>query len=242
MSGNDAEAVTGNGRELGNAGNASSAGTVRNVGPVGNASPGGRRLGVMGGTFDPIHYGHLVTAEAAAEEFGLEQVIFVPAGQPPHKPLGAVSEARHRYLMTVLATVPNPRFTVSRVDINRPGPSYTVDTLRELHRRFDPATELYFITGADAMLQILQWKDAESLFALCHFIAATRPGFRLERLQTVLGPVAERYRERIHPLQVPALAISSTDIRRRVREGRSVRYLLPDAVMHYILKSGLYSG
>src|SRR5690606_41985215 len=201
---------------------------------------GVRRLGVMGGTFDPIHYGHLVTAEAAAEEFGLEQVIFVPAGQPPHKPPGAVTEARPRYLMTVLATVANPRFTVSRVDINRPGPSYTVDTLRELHARFGPGVELYFITGADAMLQILQWKDPESLFALCHFIAATRPGFRLSRLETVLGSMAERHRERIHPLQLPALAISSTDIRQRVRQGRSVRYLLPDAVLHYIQKSGLY--
>jgi len=203
---------------------------------------GVRRLGVMGGTFDPIHYGHLVTAEAAAEEFGLEQVIFVPAGQPPHKPPGAVTEARHRYLMTVLATVPNPRFTVSRVDINRPGPSYTVDTLRELHARYGPGVELYFITGADAMLQILTWKDAETLFGLCHFIAATRPGFRLSRLESVLGPLMERYRDRIHPLQVPALAISSTDIRERVRTGRSVRYLLPDAVMHYIQKTGLYTG
>lgn len=204
------------------------------------APEGARRLGVMGGTFDPIHYGHLVAAEAAAEEFGLDQVIFVPAGQPPHKQPGAVSEARHRYLMTVLATVPNPRFTVSRVDINRPGPSYTVDTLRELHARFGPGVELYFITGADAMLQILKWKDAEALFSLCHFIAATRPGFRLSRLETVLGPVMEKYRSRIHPLKVPALAISSTDIRQRVRSGRSVRYLLPDAVMHYIEKSGLY--
>ncbi|MBO8141865.1 MAG: nicotinate-nucleotide adenylyltransferase [Firmicutes bacterium] len=201
----------------------------------------GRRLGVMGGTFDPIHYGHLVTAEAAAEEFDLEQVIFVPAGQPPHKPPGAVSDAGHRYLMTVLATLANPRFAVSRVDIERPGPSYTVDTLRELRRQFGSGVELYFITGADAMLQILQWKDPESLFELCHFIAATRPGYGLSRLEKVLGPTALRHRDRILPLQVPALAISSTDIRRRVREGRSVRYLLPDAVAHYIAKSGLYA-
>lgn len=199
-----------------------------------------RRLGVMGGTFDPIHYGHLVAAAAAAEEFALEQVVFVPAGQPPHKQPEAVSDSGHRYLMTVLATVANERFTVSRVDIDRPGPSYTVDTLAELHRRYTSDTELYFITGADAMLQILQWKDGASLFELCHFIAATRPGYGLSRLKSVLGPIADRFADRIHPLQVPALAISSTDIRRRVREGRSARYLLPDPVWHYIMKNGLY--
>lgn len=199
-----------------------------------------RRIGVMGGTFDPVHYGHLVAAAGAAEEFDLEEVVFVPAGQPPHKQPDAVSDSVHRYLMTVLATIANDRFVVSRVDIDRPGPSYTVDTLAELHRRFDSEAELYFITGADAMLQILQWKDGATLFELCHFIAATRPGYGLSRLKTVLGPVAERFSHRIHPLQVPALAISSTDIRRRVREGRSARYLLPDPVWHYIMKNGLY--
>lgn len=199
-----------------------------------------RRLGVMGGTFDPIHYGHLVAAAAAVEEFGLEQVVFVPAGQPPHKEPVTVSDSVHRYLMTVLATVANEHFTVSRVDIDRPGPSYTVDTLAELRRQYNSDTELYFITGADAMLQILQWKDGASLFEMCHFIAATRPGYGLSGLKSALGPVAERFAHRIHPLQVPALAISSTDIRERVRDGRSARYLLPDTVWHYIMKNGLY--
>lgn len=200
------------------------------------------RIGVMGGTFDPIHYGHLVTAAAAAEEFELDLVVFVPAGQPPHKRPVAVSDSVHRYLMTVLATVANERFAVSRIDIDRPGPSYTVDTLAELHKRYNSGTELYFITGADAMLQILQWKDGERLFELCHFIAATRPGYVLSRLKQVLGPVGERHAHRIHRLQVPALAISSSDIRERVRDGRSARYLLPDPVWHYIMKNGLYVG
>lgn len=201
---------------------------------------GKRRIGVMGGTFDPIHYGHLVTAAAAADQFDLDRVVFVPAGQPPHKRPVEVSDSVHRYLMTVLATVANEQFAVSRIDVDRPGPSYTVDTLVELHRQLGPDTELYFITGADAMLQILQWKDGERLFELCHFIAATRPGYSLSRLRAVLGPVGERYADRIHRLQVPALAISSSDIRERVKEGRSARYLLPDSVWHYIIKNGLY--
>ncbi len=199
-----------------------------------------RRIGVMGGTFDPIHYGHLVAAAEAVEEFGLEQVVFVPAGQPPHKQPETVSDAFHRYMMTVLATVANEMFTVSRIEIDRPGPTYTVDTLTELQRRYGPETELYFITGADAMSQILQWKDGASLFELCHFIAATRPGYGLMAFKKALGPVYNKFKDRIHPLQVPALAISSTDIRRRIREGRSARYLLPDPVWHYIVKNGLY--
>lgn len=201
---------------------------------------GKRRIGVMGGTFDPIHYGHLVAAAEAAEEFRLEQVVFVPAGQPPHKRPETVTDARHRFLMTVLATVANDVFVVSRVDIDRPGPSYTVDTLSELQRLYGPETELYFITGADAMSQILQWKDGESLFEMCHFIAATRPGYSLMTFKKALGPVAQKFKDRIHPLQVPALAISSSDIRHRIRQGRSARYLLPDPVWHYIMKNGLY--
>ena len=201
---------------------------------------GKRRIGVMGGTFDPIHYGHLVAAAEAAEEFRLEQVVFVPAGQPPHKRPETVTDARHRVLMTVLATVANDVFVVSRVDIDRPGPSYTVDTLTELQRLYGPETELYFITGADAMSQILQWKDGESLFEMCHFIAATRPGYSLMTFKKALGPVAQKFKDRIHPLQVPALAISSSDIRHRIRQGRSARYLLPDPVWHYIMKNGLY--
>jgi len=199
-----------------------------------------RRIGIMGGTFDPIHYGHLVAAAEALEEFELEQVIFVPTGQPPHKQPELVTDASHRYMMAVLATVNNERFAVSRIEIDRPGPSYTVDTLLELQRRYGPDTDLYFITGADAMSQILQWKGGASLFEMCHFIAATRPGYALMTFKKALGPVYEKYKDRIHPLQVPALAISSTDIRQRIRQGRSARYLVPDPVWHYIVKNGLY--
>lgn len=198
------------------------------------------RIGIMGGTFDPIHYGHLVAAEEARHDFQLDLVLFVPSGQPPHKTDRAITAAKHRYLMTVLATLTNPHFAVSRVDIDRPGPSYTVDTLTELQRLYGPETELYFITGADAMSQILQWKDGESLFEMCHFIAATRPGYSLMTFKKALGPVAQKFKDRIHPLQVPALAISSSDIRHRIRQGRSARYLLPDPVWHYIMKNGLY--
>lgn len=201
-----------------------------------------RRIGVMGGTFDPIHYGHLVTAEGASCEFQLERVLFVPAGQPPHKEPGTTSPAAHRYMMTVLATLGNPKFHVSRVDVDRPGPSYTIDTLRLLQAECGEDCELYFITGADAMLEILTWKSAEELLNEWQFIAATRPGFRLEALQAHLGPLWERCRDRIFFLQIPALAISSTDIRQRVREGRSIRYLLPDPVVHYIYKAGLYGA
>lgn len=199
-----------------------------------------RRIGVMGGTFDPIHYGHLVTAEGARTEFGLDEVWFVPAGQPPHKDPSTVTAAEHRYMMTVLATLSNRYFHVSRVDIDREGPSYAIDTLRALKAQCGPGCELYFITGADAILEILTWKDAALLLQEWRFIAATRPGFQLERLQSRLGDWWEQCADRITFLQVPALAISSTDIRRRVSENRSIRYLLPDVVAHYIHKNGLY--
>lgn len=209
---------------------------------MGTVSPTAKRIGVMGGTFDPIHYGHLVTGEGACAEFALDQVLFVPAGQPPHKAAYEVSPAHHRYMMTVLATLSNPRFHVSRVDIDREGPSYTIDTLRLLKDQCGDECELYFITGADAILEILTWKDAEELLNNWRFIAATRPGFPLETLRERLGELWPQCEGRISFLQIPALAISSSDIRQRVRQGRPIRYLLPDAVAHYIEKSGLYKA
>ncbi|MBO8126170.1 MAG: nicotinate-nucleotide adenylyltransferase [Firmicutes bacterium] len=197
------------------------------------------RLGIMGGTFDPIHYGHLMTAEEARERFGLDKVLFVPSGHPPHKKLTDVSDAEHRYLMTVLATLSNPAFEVSRVDVDREGITYTVDTLRDLHRLY-PDDELYFITGADAVLEIITWKDAHRLVELCDFIAATRPGYPIDALEEKLGALYTDCRECFHFVEVPALAISSTDIRARVREGRPIRYLLPESVVYYIEKNGLY--
>jgi nicotinate-nucleotide adenylyltransferase len=196
-----------------------------------------KRVGIMGGTFDPIHYGHLVAAEAARVAFQLEPVLFVPNRLPPHKKDYPVTEAKHRYLMTVLATITNPHFEVSRVELDREGYSYTIDTLRELRASFGPNVELYFISGADAILDLLSWKDVDELLGLCYFIAATRPGYKLS---VELGHLTQRYARKVFKVEVPALAISSTDIRRRVKEGKSIKYLLPEPVENYIYKHKLY--
>jgi nicotinate-nucleotide adenylyltransferase len=190
---------------------------------------GRRRVGVMGGTFDPIHHGHLVAASEVAQSFGLDEVVFVPTGVPWQK--GPVSPAEHRYLMTVIATASNPQFTVSRVDIDRPGPTYTIDTLRDLKEE-RPEDELYFISGADAIAQILTWRDADQLWKLAHFVAVSRPGHELSVTGLPKGDVSL--------LEVPALAISSTDCRSRVSRGFPVWYLVPDGVVQYISKHHLY--
>ncbi|HEY8497977.1 MAG TPA: nicotinate-nucleotide adenylyltransferase [Limnochordales bacterium] len=200
------------------------------------------RIGLMGGTFDPIHYGHLVTAEGARVEFALDKVFFVPSGRPPHKPADEVTPAEHRYLMTVLATLGNPYFEVSRLDIDRPGPSYTVETIEEARRLWGASAQLFFITGADAILEILTWKDPERLLSSCHFIAATRPGYDLGRLEGAIGDLWRRFSHRIHVVQVPAMSISSSDIRERVRRGYPIRYLVPEAVADYIYKYRLYQA
>ena len=197
-----------------------------------------KRLGVMGGTFDPIHYGHLVTAEEALWQFGLDEVVFVPTGQPWMKASREVSPAEDRYLMTVIATASNPRFSVSRIEVDRRGPTYTVDTLNELRERAEEEIELFFITGADAILEIFHWKDPEEVLALAHFIAAPRPGYDLQRFQRE----APTSHPNVSVMDIPALAISSSDIRRRVREGHPIRYLVPEGVHTYILKAGLYRG
>ncbi|MFC8800674.1 nicotinate-nucleotide adenylyltransferase [Promicromonospora sp. NPDC057138] len=191
------------------------------------------RIGVMGGTFDPIHHGHLVAASEAVAQLGLDEVVFVPTGRPGFKQKQRVTPAEHRYLMTVIATASNPRFTVSRVDIDRAGLTYTVDTLRDL-RAERPEADLYFISGADAIQQILRWKDAEKLWDMAHFVAVTRPGHMLS--------VDGLPRDGVTTLEVPALAISSTDCRRRAEEGLPVWYLVPDGVVQYIAKHGLYRG
>jgi nicotinate-nucleotide adenylyltransferase len=200
------------------------------------ASSERRAVGVMGGTFNPIHIGHLVTAEEARFAFSLDEVVFVPAGSPWQKDHEAVADAEHRYLMTVIATASNPHFRVSRMEIDRGGPTYTIDTLRGLRAELGDV-ELYFVTGADAILQILSWKDPHEVLREARFIAATRPGYDLDRLEKELP---EGFGDRVHVLEIPALAISSTDIRLRVRDGRPVRYLLPEGVARYIEKNGLY--
>ncbi|WP_027341268.1 nicotinate-nucleotide adenylyltransferase [Hamadaea tsunoensis] len=191
-----------------------------------------RRIGIMGGTFDPIHHGHLVAASEVADRFDLDQVIFVPTGQPWQKHDSKVSPPEDRYLMTVIATASNPQFTVSRVDIDRDGPTYTVDTLRDLRDVYGHDAKLYFITGADALGKILSWKDAEHLFDLAHFVGVTRPGFTLSD--------AHLPSEAVTLVQVPALAISSSDCRARVAAGQPVWYLVPDGVVQYIAKHDLY--
>ena len=193
-----------------------------------------RRVGVMGGTFDPIHHGHLVAASEVQAWFGLDEVIFVPTGQPWQKAERAVSPAEDRYLMTVIATAANPRFMVSRVDIDRQGATYTIDTLRDL-ASLHPDTDFYFITGADAMAALLTWQDHEELFKLAHFMGCTRPGHELDE-STLEGLP----RDRITLVEIPALAISSTDCRHRVQRGEPVWYLVPDGVVQYIGKHGLY--
>lgn len=193
-----------------------------------------RRIGVMGGTFDPIHHGHLVAASEVQSWFDLDEVIFVPTGQPWQKADRQVSPAEDRYLMTVIATAANPRFQVSRADIDRHGPTYTIDTLRDLAATHADA-ELYFITGADAMAAILTWRDHEELFDLAHFVGCTRPGHELDE-QTLAGLP----KDRITLVEIPALAISSTDCRTRVHAGEPVWYLVPDGVVQYINKHHLY--
>jgi nicotinate-nucleotide adenylyltransferase len=185
----------------------------------------------MGGTFDPVHHGHLVAASEVASVFDLDEVVFVPTGQPWQKDGRGVSPAEDRYLMTVIATASNPRFTVSRVDVDRPGLTYTIDTLHDLTQRY-PDADLFFITGADALAQILSWKDADELFSLAQFVGVTRPGYDLSHAGLPAG--------RVHVLEVPAMSISSTDCRARVQAGEPVWYLVPDGVVQYIAKHGLY--
>ncbi len=183
----------------------------------------------MGGTFDPVHHGHLVAASEVAHHYDLDEVIFVPTGEPYRK--SGVTDSEHRYLMTVIATASNPSFTVSRVDIDRDGPTYTIDTLRDI-RAQRPDADLFFITGADAIAQIVEWKDVDELWDLAHFVAVSRPGHFL----TIRG-LPERH---VSLLEIPALAISSTDCRHRVEEGSPVWYLVPDGVVQYISKHQLY--
>lgn len=202
---------------------------------------GKKRIGLMGGTFDPIHQGHLVTAEAARAEFSLEKVIFVPSGEPPHKKGFSISSKEARYLMTVLATSANPFFEVSRLELDRPGKSYAIETVQYFHRQMDEGSELFFITGADAILEIVTWKNVRNLFAWCTFIAATRPGYDLGALrEKLLKKLSPSSLAKIIPLEVPAMAISSTDIRQRVGRGCTVKYLLPAEVESFINKNGLY--
>ncbi|WP_267208059.1 nicotinate-nucleotide adenylyltransferase [Corynebacterium sp. Marseille-P8863] len=192
------------------------------------------RIGIMGGTFDPIHHGHLVAASEVADRFQLDEVVFVPTGNPWQKAGRTITAAEDRYLMTVIATASNPRFSVSRVDIDRGGPTYTMDTLRDLREQF-PNAQLYFITGADALSSIMSWRDWEHMFELAEFVGVTRPGYELSE-----DMLPEEIQRRVHLIEIPAMAISSTDCRERSEQGRPVWYLVPDGVVQYIGKNQLY--
>jgi len=194
-------------------------------------------VGVMGGTFDPIHFGHLVAAEEARVRLGLARVVFVPNGQPPHKAGYAVTAAEHRYNMVVLGTASNPHFEVSRVEIDRSGPSYAVDTVKSLARQFAEGTTVHFIAGADAILELLTWRDPEQLARVCEFVAVARPGHNLDDIRQALG---EELSRRVHYIDIPGIATSSSELRKRAAEGLSLRYLTPDPVARYVVSHRLY--
>ncbi len=196
-------------------------------------------IGVLGGTFDPIHFGHLLTAEAVREILSLNKIIFIPAAVPPHKLGKEIAAAKHRLSMAVLATQGNPFFCVSDMELQRKGPSYTTDTIDALKREQGADTEIYFITGADAINALDTWRAPTELLAKCHFVAATRQGTSLARdfLRECFGELAQ---EHIHEVETPELEISSTEIRRRIQEGLSIRYMVPESVAEYIFKEGLY--
>ncbi len=195
------------------------------------------RIGIMGGTFDPIHYGHLIAAEEARQIFCLDKVIFIPAKIPPHKLGHDISDPEHRYRMVLLATLDNPLFEVSRIEIDREGVSYSVDTVRELRNELEEKTELFFITGVDIVADLKTWKDPELLLSMCSFIAVSRAGYSLEVLKTKLP---REFLSKINIIEIPSPPISSTDIRRRVRHRKTIKYLVPPLVENYIRKAGLY--
>lgn len=198
-----------------------------------------RRIGVLGGTFDPIHYGHLVAAQEAHDQLALERVLFVPAGHPPHKPDRAMTPARHRLRMVELAIAADPRFTLSRVDVERPGPSYTVDTLTLLRAEWGPETAFFFLIGSDSLVELPTWRQPRRIIELCELAVLPRPGVRVDlpRLEAQLPGLGDR----LHRLTMPLLEISSHALRERVRAGRPITYLTPPPVEAYIREQGLYS-
>ena len=198
-----------------------------------------RRIGVLGGTFDPIHYGHLVAAQEAHDQLALERVLFVPAGHPPHKPDRAMTPARHRLRMVELAIAADRRFALSRVDVERPGPSYTVDTLTLLRAEWGPETAFFFLIGSDSLAELPTWRQPRRIIELCELAVLPRPGVRVDlpRLEAQLPGLGGR----LHRLTMPLLGISSRALRERVRAGRPITYLTPPPVEAYIREQGLYS-
>lgn len=216
---------------------ADSACFVEDIGK-GELTMGKKRVGIFGGTFDPIHMGHLIVAETIMDEFHLDKVVFIPAAVPPHKLDKQISPAKHRYMMTMLATCSNPRFQVSDMEMHRQGPSYSRDTLAQLLEEHGRDTEFYFIVGADSVENLHTWNRIDELLTMCHFIGASRPGCMpdMEKIAQRFGPLAEK----IHCLETPELEISSTEIRHRVGQKRTIRYIVPETVEQYIYKEKLY--
>lgn len=216
---------------------ADSACFVEDIGK-GELTMGKKRVGIFGGTFDPIHMGHLIVAETIMDEFHLDKVVFIPAAVPPHKLDKQISPAKHRYMMTMLATCSNPRFQVSDMEMHRQGPSYSRDTLAQLLKEHGSDTEFYFIVGADSVENLHTWNRIDELLTMCHFIGASRPGCMpdMEKIAQRFGPLAEK----IHCLETPELEISSTEIRHRVGQKRTIRYIVPETVEQYIYKEKLY--
>lgn len=196
-----------------------------------------RKFGILGGTFDPIHLGHLLTADFVMNALGLEKIIFIPANYPPHKTGMNITNAKHRYIMSLLATSHNPQFEVSDIEIKREGLSYTIDTIKTLLEE-NPDVEFYFILGADAVAELDKWERFEELLDLCYFVAATRPGFaqKVEQAKASFGDAGNK----IIWLNTPELNISSTDIRNRVKNGLPIKYIVTSSVESYIHKEGLY--
>ena len=192
------------------------------------------KLGIMGGTFNPPHLGHLICAEEVYDHFKFDKAIFIPSARPPHKADSEVIDAQHRYMMTVLAVKDNPHFEVSRIELDRPGRSYSIETVRELKRRFDDDTEIYWIIGADSVLEMFIWKNVYELLDMCNFVAINRPGYDLSRAD-------RRFLEKVQLFEVTGVDISASEIRRRVRAGKSIKYLVPLDVENYIYENGLYS-
>ena len=200
-----------------------------------------KRYGIMGGTFDPIHTGHLVVADEVRKRFTLDKVIFMPTGDPPHKDSKKVTRGEKRYEMTLLATITNPFFEISRLELDRKGITYTIDTVVELKKMYGEEVELFFITGADSLLELHKWKDSDHILDLCKIVAATRPGYDLNHMEGRLRELNDLHKDKIHTISTPGLQISSTDIRQRVKNDMSIKYLLPESVEIYINKYKLYN-
>lgn len=213
---------------------------MENVNETGKTEYKPRRIGIMGGTFNPIHNGHLIIAEDVHEKAALDRVLFIPSGQPPHKPGSEVAEAEHRFEMVKRAVSSNPHFEASRIEIDRTGPTYTINTLLELREMYGGVTAIFFIIGADVVPELVTWREYEKVFSLCEFIAVMRPGFDESEFSETIRRLSEEKGARIHPVRSHLVDISSTDIRERCRKGLSIKHLVPASVEEYIIKNGLY--